>query len=85
MQQERCYKSNLAAGWEIRSERVVVWVGGVYDEQRFLWTGGGEAGQTTGTAGQATALGEEAAEGICGAEGGIKVWSVTTKMGGENI
>ena len=43
------------------------------------------AGWATGTAGQATASDEEAAEGICGAEGGIKVSSVTTETGGENI
>ena len=45
----------------------------------------GMAGRATGMAGWATALDEEAAEGICGAEGGIKVSSVTMETGGENV
>ena len=67
----------------------------MYDERRFSWTGGGEAGQaaalgTAGRAGRATATDEEAAdeeasEGICGAEGEVKVSSVTTETGGGNV
>ena len=88
-QQERCYKSSLAAGRETRPERVVVCEGGVYDERRFSRNGGGDAGRAVagGTAGRATAGGngmDEAAasEGTCGAEGRERRGSVTTGTGG---
>ena len=67
----------------------------MYDERRFSWTGGGEAGRaaasgTAGRAGRATATDEEAADeeasdGICGAEEEVKVSSVTTETGGGNV
>ena len=64
----------------------------MYDEHRFSWTGGGEGRTGIGisTAGQAMATDEEAAdeealEGICGAEGEVKVSSVTMETGGGNV